>query len=236
MNIVIFLSWLAFILGISVIIGIFSIVMKDIPQNLFTLHLSVSLLAYALFFVDILLLWVNWEDTSKSRIGSIGLRWFFTWMYAIFIITTIILCNYVYHIEFPIQLIIHGILGIFLILGISGALLASNKVSSIYKNEKTIQLGVIEMHHAMNELKDATYDFPNTPDIIKQKIEELEEELHYISPSNNPEASALEQKFIQIIHDAYLNINNHPENSTQILPSLNKAKHILKSRKSIYSL
>ena len=49
MNIVIFLSWLAFILGISVIIGIFSIVMKDIPQNLFTLNLSVSLLAYALF-------------------------------------------------------------------------------------------------------------------------------------------------------------------------------------------
>lgn len=230
------LSWFALVLGVIIIIGISFVVMKDAPLNLFALHLSVSLLIYALFFVDLLLPWVNWSDRSKSRIASIGLRWFFTCIYTILVIGTMIVCNRVFHVDFSVQLIIHGILLFILVLGMSGALHASDKVASVYKKEETLQSMVSEMRRAVAELKNVAYDFPNLSERIKQEIKDLEEDLRYLSPSDNLEAREIEQEFLQIIHDLSANFIKYSENSDRIMPLLEKAKYILKNRKSIYSL
>lgn len=229
------LSWLALLLGAVLIIDIFFIFMKDMPNDSFALNLSVSLLVYALFFVDILIPWVDWRDKSKSRIGSIGLRWVATWIYAILAITAV-MCNKIYNIEFSVQLILHGILLLILTLGISGALHASDKVVTVHNKETVVQMGITEMRRAFSELKQAVYKSSDISQEIQKRIEYIEEELTYISPCNNPEAATLEKQFLEIMHDVCHNINKCSNSSDRFISSLEKASHILKSRKSIYSL
>lgn len=230
------LSWLALILGAAIIIGAFFIFAKDAPCDLFVLNLSVSLLIYALFFVDVLVPWVNWSDRSKNRIGSIGLRWFVTWIYAILAIAAMLLCNKVYDVEFPVQLIVHGSLLLILILGFSAVLHASDKVTSVYVKEETMQFGVTEMRRAMSELKDVMCGLPDIPDAIRDRVMRLEEDLRYISPSNNPEAADMEQRFSLAIREVCHKIGGNTGNTDLIVVSLDKAAYILKNRKSIYSL
>lgn len=236
MNIKNILSWLALVLGAAIIIGSFFIFMKDMPNDLFVLNLSISLLVYALFFVDVLLPWVNWRDKSKGRIASIGLRWTVTWIYAILAIGSMIICNIIYNLEFPVQLIIHGILLLILILGISGVLHASDKVTSVYNKETAVQMGIEEMRRAISELKQRVYNFSDIPQEVRIRIESLEDNLRYISPSDNPEAAVLEKQFSEIVREACLSVNSYSDNRDRIMSLLGEADYILKNRKSIYSL
>lgn len=235
MNIKNILSWLALVLGAAIIIGSFFIFMKDMPDDLFVLNLSVSLLVYALFFVDVLVPWVDWRDKSKSRIGSIGLRWTVTWIYAFFAIGSMVMCN-ICNLEFHVQLIIQGILLLILILGLSGTLHASDKVASVYNKEIALQIGINEMRRSLNELKQTVYNSSDIPQEVHIKIESLEDNLRYLSPSDNPEAAVLEKQFSEIVREACLSVNSYSGNSERIMSLLGKADYILKSRKSIYSL
>lgn len=230
------LSWLAFVLGAAIIFGLFFIFMKDMSNDLFVLNLLVSLLVYALFFVDVLVPWVDWGDKSKRRIGAIGLRWVVTWIYAILAIVSMFVCNKLYNVEFPIQLIIHGILLLILVLGISGALHASDKVASVYDKETAVQVGLTEMRCAIRELKKIAYDSSSISQEVRSKIESIEEELRYLSPSDNPEAAVLEKQFSEVVRDLCLNVNSCSCDSDRIMSLLRKANYILKNRKSIYSL
>lgn len=230
------LSWLAFVLGAAIIFGLFFIFMKDMPNDLFVLNLLVSLLVYALFFVDVLVPWVDWGDKSKRRIGSMGLRWVVTWIYAILAIVSMFVCNKLYNVEFPVQLIIHGILLLILVLGISGALHASDKVASVYDKETALQVGLTEMRCAIRELKQIVYESSGISQEVRSKIESIEEELRYLSPSDNPEAAVLEKQFSEIVRDLCLNVNSYSGDSDRIISLLRKADYVLKSRKSIYSL
>ena len=230
------LSWLALVLGAAIIIGLFFIFLKDMPDDLFVLNLSVSLLVYALFYVEVLVPWVDWQDKSKSRIGSIGLRWTVTWIYAILAIGSMVVCNTIFNVGFSAQLIIHGMLLLILILGISGALHASDKVTSVYNKEMAAQKGITEMRRAFGELKQMVYNSSNTPQEVRSKIEKIEEDLRYISPSEHPEAAALEKQFSEMVRDFCINVNSYSENSDRVMSLLEKVDYILKSRKSIYSL
>lgn len=236
MNIKNILSWLALVLGTVIIIGSFFIFMKNMPDNLFVLNLSVSLLVYLLFFIDVLVPWVDWRDKSKRSIGSIGIRWAVTWIYAFLAISSMVICNKIYNLEFLAQLSIHGILLLILILGISGALHASDKVATVYNKEITVQMGINDMRRAFNELKHTVYNSSDIPQEVRSRIERLEENLQYISPSDNPEAVALEKQFSKIVHDVNLSVNSYSDNSDRIMSLLGKADYILKNRKSIYSL
>lgn len=236
MNIKNILSWLALVLGAAIIIGSFFIFMKDMPNDLFVLNLSVSLLVYALFFVDVLVPWVDWRDKSKSRVGSIGLRWTVTWIYAFLAIGSMVVCNKIYNLDFHVQLIIQGILLLILILGLSGTLHASDKVASVYNKETALQIGINEMRRSLNELKQTVYNSSDIPQAVRSTIESLEDNLRYISPSDNPEAAVLEKQFSEIVREACLSVNGYSGNSDRIMSLLGKADYILKSRKSIYSL
>lgn len=229
------LSWIALLLGIAVIVGAFLTFMNHTSQEVLVLNLSVSLLIYALFFMDVLIPWVDWKDKSKRSIGSIGLRWAVTWGYATLAIGTMLACNLLFDIVFSVQLILHGIFLIVLILGLTGTLHASDKVAAVYEREETLQAGVKDMRQCVSVLEQQMYDCPRLASSIPEKIKQLKEELRYLSPSDNSEAAALEQQFVRMIREIGMEMNTHPDND-RILALLDKAEYILKNRKSIYSL
>ena len=106
------LSYIALLGGEAIIIiAAFILFRGNLSDNILVLNIVVSSIIYGLFFVDILVPWINLGDKSQKKIGSLGVRWFFTWFYAITAIAVIILGNSVYEWRFSLQIIIHLILG-----------------------------------------------------------------------------------------------------------------------------
>ena len=228
------------LLGIVIIIAAF-ILSNDYAQNdtvtfkvtslgnILILNMVVSLIIYALFFIDILVPLINSRDSAQRKVGALGLRWFVTWLYAFLAIATMIGCNTIFGIAFATQLIIHCSLFFFLLLGLYGAFSASNKVQEVYEKSKNEQNGLIEMRKAMGRLKEK-HDLPND---LTVRINKLDNELRYLSPSNNPEAYNLERSFIETLNEIAL--SDFSENEAGIANLLSKCERIYKNRLTIYS-
>ena len=126
------LSWIALVGGEIVIFAAFRLWGGGLLPEIRTLNTVVSMIVLALFFVDILLPWVDWSDRSGKRLGALGLRWVATGLYALGAIAVMLLCNVPFDTPFPSQLLIHGILLLGLVLGFSAVVGASAKVGAVH--------------------------------------------------------------------------------------------------------
>ena len=201
--------------------------------DILILNMVVALIIYALFFIDILVPWINLRDSAQRRVGSLGLRWFVTGLYAFLAIATMTGCNTILSIAFATQLIIHCTLFFFLLLGMYGAFSASNKVQEIHEKSKSEQSGIAEMRKAMSRLKEKMFAVNDLPSGITARINKLDSELRYLSPSNNPEAYNLERSFIETLNEIAL--SDFSANEAGIENLLSKCERIYKNRLNIYS-
>lgn len=229
------LSWIALIGGEAIIIAAFTLFGSKLANDIFVLNILISSLIYGLFFVDVLVPWVDLSDKSQKKIGSLGLRWFFTWLYAIAAISVMVLGNVAFEWSFSLQIIIHSILLFLLILGFVASITSSDKVKEVYKQETLNRSGIIEMKNAMRNLKDKITDLSSLPDSFITRVNTLEESLRFISPSNSNEAYDLEHNFTNTIHEITIAVSNYSMNEEKIENNLNKAERIYQNRKSIYS-
>ncbi len=229
------LSIIAFILGEAIIITGISIYRGDMSDEVYKLNLIVSTIIYCVLFIDIIVPWIPLNDKSQRKVGSIGLRWAVSWTYAIAAILVMLICNYVAATVFKTQLIIHLALILFLILGFIGVFNSSDKVSEIYEKEEHSRQGILKMKQAMAALKNKAEECTQLPAEYKLRINNLEEELRYISPSNNPVANNLEMQYVDIINKMVISISCSTLNKDEIDTNLNTAERIYQSLKSIYS-
>lgn len=228
------LSGIAFLVGEAILIAAFLLLGKDsLEDNILILNIIVSSVVYCLFFMDLFIPWIN---KSQTKVGSIGIRWFTIGIYSILAIAAMLVCNLELHASFSLQLIIHGGLIFLLLLGFVGTQHASDKVAQISRQESSHQKGVTEMKQAMSLLKEKMYDCPPLPEAYIQQINNLEESIRYLSPSNNPEASALEKQFIETIQELSIALPHHSTNQDDIKANIQKAERIYKKRKSIFSI
>ena len=229
------LSWLLLLFGEALIIAAFIIFRGETADNIFILNIIVSSVIYASFFVDILVPWIDFSDKSQRQIGSLGLRWFFVFFYAILAIATMICCNRVYNLPFATQLIIHGILFFLLLLGLLGAIHSGDKVKRVYEQDTENRSRLIEMKDAMRNLKNRMNHIDGLPGAFTRQIDALEEDLRFISPSNNQEAHELETAFVKIINDIGFAVSDFSMNQEKIESDLKKIERIYQNRKNIYS-
>jgi len=228
------LSWLLLLFGEALIIAAFIVFRGETADNIFILNIIVSSVIYASFFVDILVPWVDFNDKSQKQIGSLGLRWFFVFFYALFAIATMI-CSGIYNLPFATQLIIHGILFFLFLLGLLSAIHSRDKVEQVYEKETENRSRIIEMKDAMRNLKDRMNHIDGLPGAFKRKIDTLEEDLRFISPSNNREAHELETSFVRIINDIGFAVSDFSMNQEKIEGDLKNLERIYQNRKNIYS-
>jgi hypothetical protein len=230
------LSWIALLGGEAIIIAGFILFKGSLMNNIFVLNIVVSSLIYGLFFIDVLVPWIDLRDKSQKKVGVLGLRWFFTWFYALLAIAAMFVCNLAYESSFALQIIIHCALVFLLLLGFVSALHSSDKVQRVYQQETFNRNGIIEMKKSVANLKDKMYDLSDLPESFTGRINSLEENLRFISPTENAEAYNLEQQFITAINDIAFAVSNFSMNEERIESNLKKAEHIYQNRKSIYSL
>lgn len=228
-------SFIVLLGGEAIIIAAFILFRDGLITDILVLNIVVSSVIYGLFFLDILVPWINLNDKQGKKVGSLGVRWLFTWLYAIAAIAVMLVGNLACEWSFALQIIIHCVLLFFLILGLVASLHSGDKVQEVYQQETFNRNGINEMKTAIRDLKDKMNDLPNLPEYFIRKINTLEDSLRFISPTENAEAHGLEQQFIRVINDIAFAISNYSMNEEAIGSNLKKAERIYQIRKSIYS-
>ena len=232
MNTKTILSAVALIFGEAIIIAAFFLWKGEAPDNIFVLNLIVSSLIYCLFFVDVL---VPWIDKAGKRVGTLGLRWAVTWLYAALAIVAMLLFNLVFNAAFGLQLIIHCCLVFFAALGFIGVMHASGKVAEVHDGEVSDRKGMLEMKESVASLKESAAGHPGlSPECISM-IDNIEQELRFISPCGTSEAVSLERQFSETIRDTAIALLEDPIDPEKILSALRRAERTLKKRKATYS-
>lgn len=208
---------------------------KNVQSEILTLNIIVSTIIYCLLFVDALLPWINLKDKSQKQIGSIGLRWFFSFFYLILAIGVMIIFNFVKPIHFTNQIIIHGLLFFLLLLGLFMAFSSSDKVREVYIEEKQNRDRIDEIKKATKELQLKLDAMNNIPAEIVNRINELQENLRYLSPSNSSDAIGLESKFVEEMRALSSCFADNPINIEKIISNIKNCERTYKERKQVFS-
>ena len=221
--------------GEALLIGCFLHFGKNVQSEILTLNIIVSTIIYCIVFVDSLLPSINLKDKTQKQIGSIGLRWFFTFFYLILGIGVMIVFNTVKPMPFTNQIIIHGILFFFLFIGLFWAFLSSDKVREVYFEEKQNRDRIDEMKKVTKELQQKLDMMNNIPAEVVARINELQENLRFLSPCNSVEAISLENKFVEEIKDLYNSFVDNPLDLEKIISKIKNCERTYKERKQVFS-
>jgi multisubunit Na+/H+ antiporter MnhC subunit len=228
-------GWLLLFFGIALIITTYILFRGNLADNILALNIVVSSVIYFMFFTGFRAPWIDLKDKFQKQVGTLGISWKFIWFYSFFAIATMIVCNVALNLLFSTQLIIHGVLLFFLLLGMLLSLHASDKVQEVYTQETFNRNGIFEMKKAITNLKDKINDLSDLPEYFTNRVNTIEENLRFISPTENAEAHNLEQKFISTINDIAFAVSNFSMNEEAIENNLKKVERIYQNRKSVYS-
>jgi hypothetical protein len=208
---------------------------RNLDTNILTLNIIVTTIIYALFNIDILFPMVDFKDKSQRIIGSLGIRWFFTILYSLFAIGAMVFFNKDKPIDFNIQIIIQGILFFLLLLGFLLAFSASAKVNEVYVEETINRSHLEDMKKATKEVILKLDKLKDTPVDVIIRTSALFENLRFISPSNNQEASDLESNYLKEIKEVHDCLFVIPLNHEKIIENIQNCERTYKERKQIYS-
>jgi len=228
-------SLLLLLIGEALIIVCFLFFGKDLDKDILKLDVIVSSVIYTLFFIDLIFPLINFADKSQKAVGSIGLRWFFTIIYAIIAILAMFFLQNVKPIEANSQIIIQCILFFLLLIGLFFSVSSSAKVKEVYLEEKQNRNRIDDMKKGTKEMQLKLDQMKTIPAGIIVKVKALQDDLRYISPSNNQAAIDLENSFVHEIKAALNSLIDSPLNYDKITELILNCERVLKERKQIYS-
>lgn len=227
--------FIAILLGEIIIIYSLTIFKGGLSNEIFYLNILVATITYILLISDFIFPWIDLNEKSQSKIGSIGVKWFFTLGYSICAVSIIVVCNFYMFYSFSIQLILHGILFFLLLLGIISNIQSSDKTKEVFNQENINRDRLNEMKIAIKNLQNKINSLSGLPENLKKRINIIEDNILFISPANTKEAHDLEELFIKKINDITFDITNFNSNENNIELSLYKCEGIFQSRKQIHS-
>jgi len=229
------LSWLLLLFGEAIIIAAFILFRGEMPTNILVLNITVSSILYGLFFFTYRIPWINTEEKSQKQIGSLGISWLATWIYALFAIGVIVVGYFLPELTFKIQLVIHCGLLFLLLMWLLLAQRSADKVQEVFQQQTQNRSGINEMKTAMQSLKDKINVTDGLPEYFTKQIDMIEENLRFISPADNSEAYGLENSFVEIVNEINFAVTDFSMNEERIENNIKKLERIYQNRKNIYS-
>jgi len=227
-------SFVVLLAGLTLIfVGFFLFVKQENRNNVFWLDLTVACLIFIVTSLTELGFFESNFDFEK-QLGGLGIRLVYIRLYSIFAIA-IIAIGYFAKIQFNYQLFFQLFAAFILLVGYFFSHVSSGKVLSVQAEQDIHRKGKDEILKVLNQfeilfLKDLTKWSEE-----KQKINSLKEDVHYLSPSNNPSATDLDSEIVNTIQEALIIARNKNEGGIEIFSLLNKSMELLKLRKNIYS-
>lgn len=227
------LTWAAILAGEALLIAAF-ILWGKFEQNVLILNIVVTSIVYLLFTFDLLFPWINRKERTQKRIGSLGIWWSSVFIYSI--AALVVVFGFSSGWSFALSAIIQGALLLLLIFGLIASMGSADTVADVCIEQEIQRAGIDAMKRAVRKLQtkvDCCTE-PISPD-HRGRIAELGENLRYISPSNSPEASEIENEFIEVVSRIALRFEEYSLNQETIERELREAESIYKNRKNIYS-
>lgn len=227
-----FLSWVALLGGEILLYVAFRNWGGELPADIRVLDTVVSMIVLVLFFIDILF---PWADRNGKRLGILGLRWVATWLYALAVIVTMLLCRLVFDVSFSTQLLIHCIFLFGLILSSVAVLRSSTKESELLHRESALRDRTLGMRQHVRQLQNVAFGIAGVPETYRRRIVALAEEIRFIAPCRNPEAATLEVRFEEALRTIESLLPACSENRDRIEVALTRAEQLCAERKAIYT-
>ena len=229
------LSVLLLIFGESLIIAGFIVLGKGLDGKILLLDIIVSSIIFNLFFGSMAFPWIDLKDKSQKAVGNIGIKMVFTLIYIFFAIAIMVyfIVDKPSHVHA--QFLAQGILLFFLILGLYFGISASDKVEEVYYDEKRNRGNLDDLKSATKEVQLKLESMKTIPVGILNKVNSLQENLRFISPSNNDISLELEKKYLVEIRKMSDYLYDLSPNFEAIEESINNCERIYKERKQVYS-
>ena len=228
-------SYLLLLFGEALIIVCFLYFWRNLSSDLLILNIIVSTIIYFLWFIEKFVPMLDLKDKAQKDVASLGLKWVVTLLYAIFAVSAMVIFNLVKPMDLALQIIVQTILFFFLLVGLYYVYYASQKALDIFIRETTNRCQIDEMKKATKEVQLKLDQMTEIPVEIISKLNELQENLRYISPSDNQDAIELEGNFItqmKAVSNCFFDI---PLNFDRIIGNIKNCERTYKERKQIFS-
>jgi len=209
---------------------------KSFQYNVIILNIFVTSIIFILFYSRLVIPWIDLNEKSSKEVGYIGSKMFFSLLYAIAAIGAMAYFNTERPLSFDKQILIHCILFFILLLGLFQSYISGNKVVSVYEEEKEQRGRLVEMIEASKlVLSKIDQIEESVPSEIKSKLNEILDELRFLSPCNHTEAIRLEKYFIESMNSINSQLFVIPLNIEEINKKIKDCDRISKERKLFYS-
>ena len=227
------LSWSVILAGEALIIAAF-LLWGKYEQNVMILNIVATSVVFALLGFDFLFPWFDLKERSQKRIGSISVWWFAATIYSIAALAVVFLWSSTW--PFSLLLIVHLALLLLLVLGLIASMGVADTVETVFVEQQAQRAGVDDMKRAARKLQTKVECCvePISPD-HKGRINELVENLRFVTPANVDEAVELEREFVEVVSRLALRFDEYSLNQQTIERELREAEGIYRTRKSIFS-
>lgn len=230
------LQWLIAIVGLALVICACNLIFANFATNLLVLNTVVACVVFIVVLLNIFKPLIDRADPSQPQVASMGMRWISVSIYSVLAIAAMAVCNInVQPLDFKYQLLVQGILLFGMAIFTTATLKASIQTTEVYRREETLKRQKQSLRDSAEALVDELQSGRQVPSEVRQRAEVLRDELRYISPSNAPQAIAIDQQMENIMEEIGTRAPNYDANASQINELLDKLFRLLKQRKSIYS-
>jgi hypothetical protein len=138
-------------------------------------------------------------------------------------------------ISFQSQFLLQAIFVFFLLIGLYGSLASSDKVGQVHQEQANNRALLDDMRKLARLVRVQMESNDNLDNEIKKSFYDLEENMRFISPSNQKEAWDLEIELTSQLQLIKTQINSMEPNATQLASSINSCQQLFKLRKQILS-
>lgn len=228
-------SFLLLLFGEALIIVCFLHFGKNLSSEILILNIVVSSIIYLLWFIEKFVPMIDLKDKAQKEVGSLGLKWVFAILYAIFAISAMFVFNNVKPVDVTTQIIIQTILFFFLLVGLYFVFYSSQKALSVFVGETMNRSHIDEMKKATKEVQLKLDQMTNIPAAVILKVNELYDNLRFISPTQNPDATNLERNYVNQIKAVHDCLFDSPLNFDKIMENIKNCERTYNERKQIFS-
>ena len=224
----------AIVLLIAEAVIVYAMLLIPIPIPIRVRILDMVVLSIVLWMVgyDLFRPLVNLVVKNPPEVGSLGVRWTGQILYLLFAIGFAII-GVVYPIPFIYQLLGQALLVGLLLLNYYFAMHAAEMVKKVGKREEAVFEGREQMRRALSHIQDEIAISSNLPEYFRVSINDMEEKLRYISPSDNADAISYEKQFADIANRVCIAMANFSMNEESIKQDLLRMQRVLENRTKV---
>lgn len=225
-----FISALFLLGGAALIIAVFLLFLKDVQAaDLLYLNMTACCLAYIITFVSAFDL-LGPVDKVKKGAPGYGLRWAATWMYLISVTATVVLSIPI-GLGFNLYLILHIVYLFFFLLTTAMSVAIAHTVNAREAKEEARKSGLKEIQARVSMLE---AECAMNAAHLSPKVEEIKEEMRYVTASDSPAAGALEAKLIRQIALVTVKLESPTTDSAAVEQGLDACLKLIELRKKQY--